>query len=149
MASDKRRAVLAAQHLAEPRDVIGECGHRKLGSRDVVTTGLQPLDDRAPAGAIGPRAVDKNDVHLSFLLEGLRGVFDVLRLRLNAGVAAPRFGRKFSWSVALGPSHAELSDGASAATLGSSRKIRGLDSAVSIGKVLGTINKAGGPQHHL
>src|SRR6202023_3047776 len=55
-------AVLEVQHLAQPGDVIGQRGQRELGGGDPVAVGLQALDDAAPAGAVGPRAVDENDV---------------------------------------------------------------------------------------
>ena len=59
---DHRRATLKAKHVAQSRDVVGERCLGKLGSGDVVAVGLEALDDRAPAGAVGPRAVDEDDV---------------------------------------------------------------------------------------
>ena len=47
------------QHLAQPGHVIGQRGQRELRRGDVVAAGLQPLDDAAPARALGPRAVDR------------------------------------------------------------------------------------------
>ena len=71
---DDRGAVLEVQHLAQPGDVVGQGGHRELRGGDVVTAGLQPLDDTAPAGAIGPRAVDQDNVGSSILVgDSFRG----------------------------------------------------------------------------
>ena len=78
VAGHDRRAILEVQHLAQPGDVIGYRGHRELRCRDVVATGLQALDDRAPARTISPRAVDENDIgscsHVSgsFLVTAVR-----------------------------------------------------------------------------
>src|SRR2546423_6452682 len=77
VAGDDGRAVLGGQHLAQPGDVIRQRGQRKLGCCDVVAVGLQALDDGAPTGAVGPRAVDKDDVryrvHFSGSFLGSRG----------------------------------------------------------------------------
>jgi hypothetical protein len=54
--------VLEIQHLAQPGHVIGQRGQWELGCGDVVTVGLQALDDVAPARALGPCTVDENDV---------------------------------------------------------------------------------------
>ena len=64
MADNHRRTVLAAQHLAEAGNVVRERPHRELRCGDGMALGLQPLDDGAPAGAVGPRAVHENDVRL-------------------------------------------------------------------------------------
>lgn len=56
------RAVRPGQHLAQPRNVSGQRGLWELRRGDVVAVGLQAVDDRAPAGAVGPRAVHKDDV---------------------------------------------------------------------------------------
>jgi len=45
-----------------PTIVVGQRGHRKLRRDDVVTVGLQTLDDRTPTGAFGPSAVDQNNI---------------------------------------------------------------------------------------
>ena len=60
-----RWPVLAVEHLAQPRDVVGECRHRKLRRGDAEAVRLQAFDDCAPAGAIGPGAVDENDVRVT------------------------------------------------------------------------------------
>jgi hypothetical protein len=62
MTGDDRRAVLAGQHLAQPGHISGQRGLGELGRDDLVAVGLQALDDRAPAGAIGPPAVDQDDI---------------------------------------------------------------------------------------
>jgi len=62
MACHDDRAVLAVQHLAQPGDVSAQRGLRELGCRDVVAIGLQALDDSAPTRAVGPRAVDQDDI---------------------------------------------------------------------------------------
>jgi hypothetical protein len=62
MTDDQRRAVLKIEDVPQSRDVGRERGLRELGSCDVVAVGLEPLDDRAPAGAVGPCSVDEDDV---------------------------------------------------------------------------------------
>jgi hypothetical protein len=62
VAGDNGRAVLARQHLAQPGNVSGQRGLRELGRGYLVPVGLQALDDRAPAGPVGPRAVDEDDI---------------------------------------------------------------------------------------
>jgi hypothetical protein len=62
VAGDDGRAVLAGQHLAQPGNVSGQRGLRKLGRGYLVAVGLQALDDRAPARAVGPGAVDEDDI---------------------------------------------------------------------------------------
>ena len=54
------------------------------GCRDVVAAGLQPLDDGAPAGAVGPRSVHKDDIRLIIHIS----VIPVFGSRLHDG---PRF----------------------------------------------------------
>ncbi len=61
---------MEVQHLAHAGDVVGQRGQRELGCGDVVAVGLQALDDAAPAGAVGPCAVDENDVRSSIHLGG-------------------------------------------------------------------------------
>ena len=56
------RPVLAGQDLAQPGDVSGQRGLRELGCGDPVPVGLQVLDDGAPTGAIGPGAMNEDDV---------------------------------------------------------------------------------------
>ena len=51
---------------------------RKLGGCDVVAVGLEALYDRAPAGAVGPRAVDEDDFgELLIFIGSLAGVLKV------------------------------------------------------------------------
>jgi len=64
VADDDGRAVLASQHLAQPGDVSGKLGHRKLGCGDVVAVGLQALDDGAPTGAVRPGTMDEYNIHV-------------------------------------------------------------------------------------
>src|SRR5262249_53185275 len=45
-----------------PRDVIGKRGLRKLRGGDLLPVGLQALDYIAPARAVCPGSVDKDDV---------------------------------------------------------------------------------------
>src|SRR5690348_14871847 len=59
---DDGGAVLQVQHLAQPGNVVGQRGQRELGCGDVIAAGLEALDDAAPARAVGPCAVDENDV---------------------------------------------------------------------------------------
>jgi pimeloyl-ACP methyl ester carboxylesterase len=56
VADDDRLAVLAVEDFAQPRDVVGECRHRKLRCGDDETVCLQALDDSAPPGAVRPGA---------------------------------------------------------------------------------------------
>src|ERR1700722_17690305 len=72
---DDGGAVLQVQHLAQPGNVIGERGQRELRRGDVVAVGLQALDDAAPAGALGPGAVDEDDVRSGVHLGSLRSRF--------------------------------------------------------------------------
>jgi len=62
VAGDDGRAILAVQHLPQPGDVVGQGRLRELGCGDGEAGGLQALDDGAPAGAVGPCAVDEDDV---------------------------------------------------------------------------------------
>jgi hypothetical protein len=62
MAGDNRRAVLELEHLAEPRDVVGERAERKLGRPHLESPTLKAFDDSVPAGAVGPSSVDEDDV---------------------------------------------------------------------------------------
>src|SRR6266704_5981203 len=69
VSDEDRRAVLEVEYLAQPGDVVGERGQRELRRSDLEAVCLEALDDAAPAGPVGPGAVDKNDVrsavHLS------------------------------------------------------------------------------------
>jgi hypothetical protein len=56
------RTALAGEHVADPRDVIRKRGLRKLNGRDFLAVGLQALDYVAPARAVRPGSVDKDDV---------------------------------------------------------------------------------------
>ena len=47
--------------------VLGQRGQRELRCGDVIAAGLQALDDAAPARALGPCAVDKNDIRPVFI----------------------------------------------------------------------------------
>jgi hypothetical protein len=62
VAGDDRRTGLEREHLAEPGDVVREHAQRELRRGDVVTIGLQTLDDGASARPVGPGAVDQHDV---------------------------------------------------------------------------------------
>ena len=55
----------ANDSLSQPGNVIGQRALRELRGDDVVAVGLQALDDGGPAGPVGPRAVDQNDVRAS------------------------------------------------------------------------------------
>src|SRR5438128_8561296 len=69
VSDDDRRAVLELEYLAQPRDVVGERAERELRRSDLEPFCLEALDDVAPAGPVGPGAMDENDVrpvvHLS------------------------------------------------------------------------------------
>ena len=71
MPGDEGGSVLAAQNLAQPAHVIGQPGHLELGRGDAVPLRLQLLYHGTPAGAVGPGAVDQDDVgqrsHVEFL----------------------------------------------------------------------------------
>src|SRR5712691_6440843 len=62
VSDDDRRAVLELEHLAQPRDVVCERGQRELRRSDLEAVCLEALDNAAPAGPIGPGAMDENDV---------------------------------------------------------------------------------------
>ena len=47
--------------MPQPLDIGAERCQWELGSGDFVIVGLQPLDDAAPAGAVSPRSVDKDN----------------------------------------------------------------------------------------
>jgi hypothetical protein len=59
---DDRRAVLELEHLAQPCDVVGERAHGELGRPYLEAICLEAPDDAAPAGPIGPGAMDENNV---------------------------------------------------------------------------------------
>src|SRR5207302_9507514 len=59
---DDGRAVLELEYLAQPRDVVCERAERELRRSDLEAVCLELLDDAAPAGPVGPGAMDKNDV---------------------------------------------------------------------------------------
>src|SRR5438132_10612079 len=59
---DDRGAVLELEHLAQPRDVVGKRAERELRRSDLEAVCLEVLDDAAPAGPVGPGAVDEDDV---------------------------------------------------------------------------------------
>jgi hypothetical protein len=71
VAHDDRRTILAAEHLAQARDVIGERSQGELGGGDRVVGGLQALHHVAPARALGPRAVDEDDIRLAVGCHGV------------------------------------------------------------------------------
>jgi hypothetical protein len=87
---DDGGAVLQVQHLAQPGNIVGQCGQRELGCADVVAVGLQALDDRAPAGAVGPCAVDEDDVRSGVHFGGPFVVVScaIVRREAAAGVSA-------------------------------------------------------------
>jgi hypothetical protein len=62
VSDDDRGPVLELEHLAQPRDVVGERVERELRRPHLETLSLQAFDDAAPAGPIGPRTVDEKDV---------------------------------------------------------------------------------------
>ena len=62
MTGDDGGAVLELEHLAQTRDVVGKRVERELRRSDLEAVCLEALDDAAPAGAVGPGAMDKNDV---------------------------------------------------------------------------------------
>src|SRR5215469_6402869 len=59
---DHRRAILAVQHLAQPRDVVRQRRLGELRCGDVIVLRLQPLDDAIPARSVGPGAMHEDDV---------------------------------------------------------------------------------------
>jgi hypothetical protein len=61
---DDRRAVLKRQDLPQACDIVCDGRQRELGRRDPVAGGLQALDDAGLGGAVGPGAVDEDDVRL-------------------------------------------------------------------------------------
>src|SRR5712691_4621035 len=69
VSDDDRRAVLELEYLAQPADVVGKRGQRELRRPHLEALCLEALDDAAPAGPVGPGAMDENDVrpavHLS------------------------------------------------------------------------------------
>ena len=69
VAGDDRGAVLELEHLAQPRDVVGQRVERELWRSDLEAVCLEAFDDAAPARPVGPGPVDENDVrpavHLS------------------------------------------------------------------------------------
>ena len=67
MADQDHRAVLAGEHPVGRRHFIGECRQRILNDADVVAAAGENVVDALPAGAVGPGAVDENDV-----LDGVR-----------------------------------------------------------------------------
>src|SRR6266852_2144924 len=62
VSDDDRGSLLELEHLAQPRDVVCERAERKLRRSDLEAVCLELFDDAAPAGPVGPGAVDKNDV---------------------------------------------------------------------------------------
>src|SRR6476661_2870186 len=62
MTGDDGRALLELEHLPQPRHVLGEGAHRKLGCSHPEAGRLQRLDDLTPAGSVRPGAVDEHDV---------------------------------------------------------------------------------------
>jgi hypothetical protein len=62
VAHDDRRTILASQYVPKPSDVVRQLRQRELWRCDAVPRGLQALDGRAPAGAVGPRAVNEDDI---------------------------------------------------------------------------------------
>jgi hypothetical protein len=51
------------EHLTQPGDVVGERGQRDMGRPYLESVRLEALDHSAPAGHVGPGAMDENDVH--------------------------------------------------------------------------------------
>jgi hypothetical protein len=52
------RTVLELQHLAKTGDVVRQRGQGELRCNDLKPVGLEPLDDGAPAGTVGPGTMD-------------------------------------------------------------------------------------------
>ena len=65
VSDDDRGALLELEHLAQPRDVVGERAQRELRRSHLEALRLEALDHAAPAGSVGPGAVDENDVRPS------------------------------------------------------------------------------------
>ena len=62
VARENGRGALAGEHVADPHDVVRKRGLRKLRGGDLVAVALQALDHVAPARAVCPGSVDKDDV---------------------------------------------------------------------------------------
>src|SRR5229473_1422800 len=62
VAGDDRGTVLELEHLAQPRDVLGQRVERELRRSDLEAVCLEAFDDAAPGGPVGPGAMDENDV---------------------------------------------------------------------------------------
>jgi hypothetical protein len=62
MADHDSRPILAGQYVPKPSDVVRQPCYRELRRCDAVPGGLQALNGRAPAGAVGLRAVDEDDI---------------------------------------------------------------------------------------
>jgi hypothetical protein len=62
VSDDKRWTVLELEHLPQAGDVVGERAQWKLRRSDVEAVGLQALNNTAPAGPLGPRAMNQDDV---------------------------------------------------------------------------------------
>src|SRR6204780_1133876 len=71
-------------------DVVFLRGQGVRGGGDVVAVGLQALDDATPAGALGPCAVDENDVRSGVHLMSPFVVASspIVRPKAAAGVSA-------------------------------------------------------------
>src|SRR4029077_4788174 len=59
---DDRRTVLQLEHLPQARNVVGGRTQWELRGPDAETAGCQPPDNAAPAGPLGPSAMNENDV---------------------------------------------------------------------------------------
>ena len=62
VSDDDRGAVLELEHLTQPGDVVRERAQRELRRPHLEAVCLEALDDAAPAGPVGPGAMDENDV---------------------------------------------------------------------------------------
>ena len=71
VSDDDRGALLELEHLAQPRDVVGERAQRELRRSHLEALSLEALDHAAPAGSVGPGAVDENDVRSSVHFDSL------------------------------------------------------------------------------
>src|SRR5207244_13225532 len=62
VSDNDRGAVLELEHLSQPRHVVDERVERELRGSDLEAVCLEAFDDAAPAGPVGPGAMNENDV---------------------------------------------------------------------------------------
>ena len=68
MRDKNARPVLEGEHAFRCGDVLLECGLRLLHHADVVTVLDENIVDAAPAGTIGPGAVNENNIVNAMLM---------------------------------------------------------------------------------